>query len=371
MATPDPAHRYVRQQLLDGFGPEGQGRLAASHALVVGCGALGTVAAESLVRAGVGTLTIVDRDLVELSNLQRQTLFTEADAQRGVPKAEAARERLADVNSTIRVIAAIADFTHRNAERLAGVKAGDARDRAGVIVDATDNVETRLLMNDVAVAHAIPLVYAGAVGTEAMSMTILPKGGDWAGTAPTPCFRCVFPDPPPPGAMPTCDAVGVLGPVAGMVANLAAIESLKILLGRFDLISRSLLRFDPWKLERQRIDVAPLARGDDCPCCGQRRFEWLAGTRAAPAAVLCGRDAVQVGGAEKGSVDLKALGARLAPHGRFSVTPFSLRGELAAERSDATGAPLGLTVFADGRTIVAGTTRPDRARAIVAKYIGA
>lgn len=372
--------RYDRQVLLPGFGAGGQARLGSSHALIVGCGALGTVVAESLCRAGVGRLTVVDRDVVEVTNLQRQTLFTEADAHEGLPKAVAARARLGAVNAQVRVRSVVADFTAGNAEVLGGFGSGDGESfgRADVILDGTDNVETRLLLNDLAVKHAAAFIYAGAVGTEAMSMSVLPRGGAWGEGGSTPCLRCVFPEPPAPGSMPTCDTAGVLGPVVGMIANLQAVEALKVLLGRYDLVSRSLLRFDPWNLSRQRIEVGPLGGDGSCVCCGARRFEWLDGARGGGPVALCGRDAVQVTGPGGGRVDLGALAERLAAHGEFSATPFLTRGQLRDEARDAGRgeglgevSPITLTVFADGRAIVEGTARPERARAIYARYVGA
>jgi adenylyltransferase/sulfurtransferase len=370
--------RYHRQMLLPDVGEEGQRKLAASHALVVGCGALGTVIADALCRAGVGRLTIVDRDVVEVTNLQRQTLFDEADAAAGLPKAEAARRRLGAINSGVVVRAVVADFTPGCAEVIAGVgrKGGDGLGPVNVILDGTDNVETRMLLNDLAVKHGVPYVYAGAVGTEAMSMTVLPRGGARGEAGATPCLRCVFPEPPAPGSMPTCDTAGVLGPVVGMIANLQAIEALKVLLGCFDLVSRSLLRFDPWRLERQRVDVASLGADGACPCCGERSFEWLEGGRAQGPVALCGRDAVQVSAPANGRIDLVVLSERLGAFGEFTTTRFLTRGDLEGEARDERNGqpatrPIGLTVFADGRAIVEGTVRLDRARAIYAKYVGA
>ncbi len=354
--------RYHRQTLLAGVGTEGQDRLARAHALIVGCGALGCASADLLARAGVGTLTLVDRDLVEPTNLQRQCLFDERDAAERAPKAEAARRRLAAINSEIAVRAAVADFTHRNAAELAR--------GAGVILDGTDNFQTRYLLNDLAVKLGVPYCYAGVVGTRAMQMTVLPGRGA--------CLRCLFPEPPAPGASETCDTAGVLGPAVQIAAAFQAADAMKFLLGREDLVAPALLEFDLWNTERRKIDLSsfrdPVARRD-CPCCGRRDFAYLDGRLSAGTAALCGQDAVQIAA---GSVrpddgrpprtDLDALALRLRPHGSVEVTRFLLRATLEHERGER--GPLELTVFTDGRAIVRGTTRPDLARSVVSRYVG-
>lgn len=343
--------RYHRQTLLDGIGVAGQRRLLGSHAVVVGVGALGCVAADLLARAGVGRLTLIDRDVVELTNLQRQTLYTEADAREGTPKAVAAQNRLVAVNSSITIEAHVADFEHRNAERLIGAP--------DVIIDGTDNFETRYLINDLAVKLGVPYVYGGAVGTTGMGMVILP------GTSP--CLRCVFEEPPPPGSSPTCDTVGVLGPTAAITAAWQVGEAIKILTHNLDKVSTTLLEFDQWNNQRRRLDLSSMKR-DDCPCCGQRRFEFLSGERAGGAEHLCGQRAVQVSPTDGNqSLDLAALAERLGPHGEFTHSVFMVRGTL---REAVDGGPCELTVFADGRAIVKGTDRPDVARSIYAKYVG-
>ena len=345
--------RYHRQMLLPGVGEEGQRRLLASRALVVGCGALGTVIADLLARAGVGALTIVDRDVVEATNLQRQTLFDEADAAAGVPKAEAAARKLRAVNSGVRIEAVVADFGPRTAEKIARGRSGDM---PGVIVDGTDNFQTRYLLNDLAVARGVPYIYGGAVGTAGMSMTIVPGR--------TPCLRCVFPDLPAPGTTPTCDTAGVLGPVTATVAAHEAAEAIKALLGRHEALSRGLVRFDLWGGGWRRIDLGEATPG--CPCCGQREFPFLDGSIAARAAVLCGRDSVQVNPSPesvRSRLDLDALALRLAEHGSFESTRLLVRGTLREEG-------LELTVFPDARAIVKGTTEPGIAMAVYARYVG-
>jgi len=366
--------RYHRQVLLREVGESGQARLAASHAVIIGCGALGSVAAEMLTRAGVGTLTLIDRDVVEITNLQRQSLYDEDDARQGLPKAEAARRRLSSINSTVSIRAVVADVNWRTVEGLLGLGGASAAEGVppvAVILDGTDNFETRYLINDVAVKHGIPWVYTAAVGTSAMMLPVIPEG-----ERRTACLRCLFEEPPARGsaaASATCDTVGVLGPVPAAIANLQAVEAIKILLGRHDAVSRSLLSLDAWANELRRIDVSS-ARREECPCCGRREFDFLSGDRAQGTAVLCGRKSVQVfpddAGGRAAPLDLDAISARLAPHGELTRSEFLIRTSLRGERGDS-GAPLELTVFADGRAIIGGTERPDVARALYAKYVGA
>jgi len=348
--------RYQRQMLLEGFGAAGQRRLSGSQAVIVGCGALGCASADLLARAGVGRITIVDRDVVETSNLQRQCLFTEADASGGIPKAEAARRRLLKINSSIQVVGVVAEFEPRTGERIAGIGSGAPAD---VLIDGTDNFQTRYLLNDVAVKHSIAFVYGGAVGTRGMSMTILPGR--------SPCLRCVFETMPPPGSSPTCDTAGVLGPVAAIVGAYEACEAIKILLGRTDLCNPGILDFDPWHGQRRRIDLRGHRRGDECPACGRGRFEFLEGAGWSRATTLCGQDAVQVLPPRVGSVlDLDSLCRRLEPFGRFRADGFMLRGELNGQGDR----PYRVTVFRDGRAVIHGTDRPEQARSIYDKYIG-
>jgi adenylyltransferase/sulfurtransferase len=345
--------------LLQPVGQEGQRRLMASHAVVVGCGALGCGVADLLARAGVGTLTLIDRDLVELTNLQRQTLFDERDAAEGIPKAEAARRRLAAVNSQITINAVVADLNPANAESLLGLAAGTRAPT--VVLDGTDNFETRYLLNDAAVKHGVPYVYGGAVGMRGMQMSIIPGR--------TPCLRCLFEEPPPFGSSPTCDTVGVWGPLISMIAAREASDAMKIMLGQIEALSPMLADVETWSDQTRRMAVGEPRPG--CVCCGERKFEFLAGQRGTGAASLCGQDAVQVAAPAGHQLDLASLAASLAPHGAFkALGRFLVRGRLEHERGDE-GRPIELTVFADGRAIVRGTTRPETARSIYAKYIGA
>lgn len=348
--------------LLPGIGEPGQRRLRESRAVIVGCGALGCSIADLLARAGVGRLTIIDRDVVELTNLQRQTLFSQADAEEGVPKAEAARRRIAAVNPEVSVEAVVADVVPRNVERLVGLVGGGKGAAGAVVLDGTDNFETRYLINDLAVKHGLSYIYGGAVGTRGMAMAVLPGR--------TPCLRCVFDEPPAPGISETCDTAGVLGPVIAAVAAVQAAEAVKILSGNAAAVSPGVVEIDLWTGRLRRLDVGgPRA---ECSACGLRRFEYLNG-RGGDAVMLCGQGAVQVSPALAQGVDLEALAARLAVHGTFSrMGRFLVRGTLAPDGVGLSGAasPISITVFADGRAIIKGTDRPEVARSIYARYIG-
>ncbi len=354
--------RYHRQELLPGFGPDSAARLGAAHAMVIGCGALGTVAIELLARAGVGRISIIDRDVVELTNLQRQTLFDESDARAHRPKADAAARRLASINSSIAIEPLVEDFAGPAAERIVA-----AHPRPAVLLDCTDNFATRYLANDLAVKLSIPLCYGGAVGTRGMHMCILPGR--------TACLRCVFPEAPAPGDSPTCDTVGVLATVTSMVAAAQANAAIKILLGRADLLASELVSFDPWNNDHRRVRVAD-ARRADCPCCAHRRFEFLDAPHTG-ATVLCGRNSVQISPAGRAAAfDLAAIGERLARLGPCEradrLVRFRPSHQPAALVSVPSGTPDGfeITVFDDGRAVVGGTSDPVLARALFDRFIG-
>ena len=333
--------RYARQTRFAGIGEAGQEALSKSSAVVVGCGALGSVSAELLARAGVGRLTLIDRDFVELSNLQRQTLFDERDAAEGVPKAIAAQRRLRQVNSAIEVVGVVDDLRPRNAsELLAG---------ASVIVDATDNFETRYLINDFAVAHDVPWIYGAAVGSYGITMPVIPHV--------TACFRCVYPESPS-GAQPTCETAGVLNSVTSIVGSLQAGVALQILSGNRAAVRRKMITVDVWTGPLREFDQPE--RDADCPCCGLGEYAWLDGRHHAPVS-LCGRDAVQIH-AVAGKMDLAALRERLSRFGDVRANEFALRFMQA---------PHEITVFADGRAIVKGTTDPAIARSFYARWISA
>jgi adenylyltransferase/sulfurtransferase len=318
--------------------------LLSSTALVVGCGALGSVIANTLARAGVGRLRIVDRDFLELNNLQRQVLYDEADVAAGLPKAIAAQSRLSRINSQIRVEASVADVTAANIESLlAGVDC---------LVDGTDNFETRFLLNDAAVKLEIPWVYGGCLGAEGQSMTILPGS--------TPCLRCLMPDPPPPGSSPTCDSAGILATIIGVIASWEANEALKILSGNVEAISRTWLVMDLWESSVRQIKLDG-ARQSDCPCCGKREFPWLSAERGSQTAVLCGRNSVQLSFPERSGISLDEVANKLAGVGEVSRNKYLVRAQI--------GEFL-LTVFPDGRAVIGGTEEIAVARSVYAKYIG-
>ncbi|HUA86852.1 MAG TPA: ThiF family adenylyltransferase [Bryobacteraceae bacterium] len=331
--------RYSRQVRFAPFGEEGQRKIRAARVAVVGCGALGSVQAELLARAGVGSLRLIDRDFVEESNLQRQFLYAESDARDAVPKAAAAARRLREINSEVALEPVVADLTPSNA--------GELFENINLILDGTDNFETRYLINDAAVQSGMPWIYGAAVGSYGLKLAVIPGC--------TACFRCVYPDPPP-GAQPTCETAGVLSPVTAAIASLQAADALKILAGA-PLIAR-LTTIDVWSGEIRQLD-AP-ARDPDCPCCVRREFIHLDGSRRAPIS-LCGRNAVQIHERAR-PLDLEQLASRLATIAPVRANEFALRVTLDAYE---------LTVFPDGRAIIKGTTDVAVARSLYARYLGA
>lgn len=348
-----------------GIGDEGQQRLLDSTVLLLGCGALGSVVADLLSRAGVGHLVIVDRDVVEETNLQRQLLFDERDAAEGLPKAEAARRRIADINSDVRVTAIIDNIDHTNIARYAN--------GVDLLIDGLDNLETRYLANDLAVQQGLPYVYGGAVGSVGLVFPVLPHhAGDvpWRSAGnpdySTPCFRCLFADAPPPGTTATCDTTGVFGSLITIIAGFQVTEALKILTRNYDKLNRRLTHVDVWNNEIGQFDVAGTRDDIDCPCCKGGRFDYLDGTAGSAAAVLCGRDAVQLRPRQHAAdVDFPALAARLGQHATVTANEFLLRAQLTDGAT-----PYEITLFPNGRAIIKGTQAPDVARGIYSKYIG-
>ena len=330
--------RYSRQILFPGIGAAGQRRLLDAHVTIVGCGALGSFQAGALARAGVGRLRIVDRDYVELSNLQRQWLFDESDAEQALPKAIAAARALARINSTIDIEPVVADLEPANA---ADLFAG-----TDLILDGTDNFETRYLMNDYAVSEGLPWIYGAAVGSYGLAMAIVP--------GVTACLKCVYPEPPA-GAQPTCETAGVLGTVTAVIASLQASEAMRILCAGES--TGKLTRVDVWSGEIRQSRQP--ARDPDCAACARRDFVHLNDRRRAPVS-MCGRNAVQIHERSR-PVDLEELARRLEAVGLVRWNEFALRLE---------APPYQLTVFPDGRVIVKGTTDPGVARSVYAKYIG-
>ena len=335
--------RYSRQVLFEEIGAEGQARLMASKAVLVGCGALGTVQASLLVRAGIGTLRIVDRDFVEESNLQRQILFDEEDVRALLPKAVAAERKLRATNSLVRVEGVVDDLNAGTIGRLL--------DGFDLILDATDNFDARFLLNDYAVKSGRPWIYGACVGSYGLTFPILP--GDTA------CLRCVFESAPPPGLSPTCDTAGVLGPIVGIIASLQAAEALKILTGRLERVSRKMAVLDVWDGRQDLIDLPP--RDPDCACCARREFSYLEGALGSDTATLCGRNAVQIRRRDGLRLDLDEVARRLAPLGSIEKNRFLVRADIDSYR---------LTVFADGRAIVSGTPDPAVAKSIYSHYVG-
>ena len=357
--------RYHRQTLLPGFGERGQEQLLGSRALILGCGALGTVSANLLARAGVGHLVIADRDFIEPTNLQRQVLFDEPDVEQGIPKAEAARQKIARINSQVKVTALIEDVNHANIQELAR--------GCDVIVDGVDNFETRFLANDAAVKWGVPYVYAGAVGTVGMTMVILPHTVEgsrpWeqeGGGGATPCLRCIFEQAPPPGVNPTCETAGVLGPAVSVVASFQAGEVLKILTGNWAAVNRTMTSVDLWENAIHQFKIASAYDAGTCPCCKERSFEFLEGRFASGTTTLCGRNAVQLTqNLSNGTLDFDQIAQRLRAHGPVKANRFMVRAELRDNNN-----PYELTLFRDGRAIVKGTKEPSTARSIYAKYVG-
>lgn len=335
--------RYARQLVLAEIGPEGQEKLLEAKVAVVGCGALGTAISDSLARMGVGYIRIIDRDYVELNNLQRQVLFDEGDIAQDLSKAVAAARKLARVNSSITVEAEVADLNPDNIEGLLG--------GVELVIDGTDNFEARFLLNDYCFQHGIPWVYGGVIASQGMAMAFVPGR--------TPCFRCFLAELPTPGSTPTCDTAGVLPPVAHMVANLQVIEALKLLLGRDEELKGELLFFDGWSGRLEHLGVA--RREGRCPTCQLREYEFLEARAGSYLTSLCGRGAVQVNIRGRAEVSLAGLAERLAPLGEVRANEHMLRFSVNSYQ---------FTVFPDGRAIIKGVTEPALARTLYAKYIG-
>ncbi len=335
--------RYSRQARFSAIGAAGQAKLAAARIAVIGCGALGSAVVDLLARAGIGEIIIVDRDFVELSNLQRQVLFDEADAAAQLPKVVAAANAVARINSQIKVRPVIADVTPANVEEFVV--------GAQVVIDGTDNFETRYLVNDACVKHGIPWVYGGAIGAIGMVMAILP--------GETPCLRCVYPGGHSAGTLATCETMGVIGAIVTLVAAVQWTEAVKILVGDHKHLGHGLATFDLWTNDFLLGTGFP--RQADCPCCVQRRFDYLEARATSQTTSLCGRNAVQVSPGHPLRLDLAEIGRRLASAGEVFVSPYLVR--LAVDGHE-------ITVFADGRAIVKGTSDLGLARSLYARYVG-
>jgi molybdopterin/thiamine biosynthesis adenylyltransferase len=335
--------RYSRQILFAGIGPEGQRRLRNSRVVIIGCGALGSAQAEGFARAGVGNLRLVDRDFVEFSNLQRQTMFTEADAAERLPKTVACANHIREINSDVEVEAEVVDVRHSNIEQL--IQGCD------LVLDGTDNFATRYLINDACVKNSVSWIYGAAVGSYGVSMTIRP--------GLTPCLRCIFPEPPPAAGAPTCDTAGVIMPIISVVSAMQITEALKILTGDLESLHNSLMQIDVWRNEWRSISVGKPSA--DCLTCGLRGFEFLNADGNESAAVLCGRHAVQISPAQNSTIDLAALTQKLRAVGEVRANDYLVRFNTGDYE---------LTVFRDARSIISGTDDIAIARSLYARYIG-
>jgi molybdopterin/thiamine biosynthesis adenylyltransferase len=332
--------RYSRQVLFRGIGAEGQRKLSAARVAIVGCGATGSTLASLVARAGVGTISIIDRDYVEPSNLQRQSLFDEADAAESLPKAIAATRKIAAFNSQITVEPHVADLIPANV----GVLLGEAQ----LILDGTDNFETRYLINDFAVKNSLPWIYTAAVGSYGVTLNVLP--------GETACLACIF-SSPPEGTFETCETAGILNSAVGLAASIAATEAIKMLVGADQWIRRTLLSFDVWRNERAEVAADKPRTG--CRTCGEHEFPHLAG-EGRPHITLCGRNSVQIHERHR-PVDLAQMSERLKPHGAVRCNDFVLKFWIE---------PYEMTLFPDGRAIIKGTTDKTVARSLYARYVG-
>ncbi len=348
-AQQDPQqNRYSRQARFPHIGEQGQQKIGASTVLLIGCGALGSVIADSLVRAGVGTLRLVDRDFLELSNLQRQTLFDEDDVAGGLPKSIAAANRLAKINSNVKIEPLVMDVDSGNIASLV--------EGVDLILDGSDNFEVRFLINDASVKWNIPWIYGGCLGADGQAMVVLP--------GETACLNCLMIDGPPvPGTTPTCDSFGILAPIINVIGSFQVMEALKILSGNGEAINRTLNVFEMWTNDFRQLDISALRTSVDCPTCSQQQFKWLSGDCESQSAVLCGRNAVQISPQKSAAaaVSLDDLAKRLQRAGRVEVNKFLLRFFVDE---------FTLTVFPDGRAIISGTDELATAKKIYAQYIG-
>jgi sulfur carrier protein ThiS adenylyltransferase len=337
-------NRYSRQELFSPIGKDGQGRISNKHVLIIGAGALGSGCAEALVRAGIGQLTIVDRDYVEWSNLQRQQLYSEDDAKNRIPKVIAAKNRLIAINSSVAIEAIIADASV--------VELEDWAKKVDLIIDATDNFETRMILNDVSQKYSVPWIYGACVGSYGISYTIVPEK--------TPCLSCLVETVPLGGL--TCDTAGIISPAVNMVVSHQISEALKILVGDLDSLRNKLVSFDLWKNQYSAIQVDKLKK-EDCPSCGnERTYPYLSFENQTKTAVLCGRDSVQLRPSIPTIRDLEALEKVFAKQGgTVQRNPYLLSYKVEPHR---------LVVFKDGRVLVHGTKDISKAKALYHRYLG-
>ena len=345
MVTPD---RYHRQRLVDGIGDEGQDEICKSTIAVVGVGALGCMSASILARAGFGHLILIDRDIVEKTNLQRQILFTENDAETQQPKAIASTTQLTKINSEIKITPFVEDLNSKNVEWLLN--------GVDVIVDGLDNFKSRYLLNDYAVKTKTPYMFAGVIAGRGNVMTIIP--------GETPCLRCLFPHPPPPSSQDTCDIAGVLAPAIGIAASCQCMDVIKYVTGNKNKISRTLLTFDLWNSESCRVETGK--RSSDCSCCSNLIFEFLNKSAVEPIS-LCGRLAVLLPAVD--NFDIEKAAHNLQEHGNFESTENMVKGDFHEEKSE-DGSSIKIICFNDGRSIIHGTDDIKRAKSIFERYVG-
>ncbi len=335
--------RYSRQALFPEIGKAGQKKLLNSRVLIVGCGALGASHAEMLARAGVGRLRIVDRDFVEFTNLQRQTLFKESDAAERLPKAVAAKTRIAEINSGIEVEAIVADVNHSNVESLL--------EGCDFVIDGTDNFQVRFLLNDACVKNSKTWIYGAAVSSYGTTMTIIP--------GETPCLRCIFEEMPDAGSSPTCDTAGVIMPIIASISAIQVAEAIKILVGDFDSLHRSIVQVDVWQNDWRKIKLA--APNPNCKTCGHRNFEFLDAESPEFSAVLCGRNAVQIAPPKPAELDLPAFAASLSHVPDVKQNEYLVRF---------TTGRYEVTLFRDARAIIKGTDDISVARTLYSRFVG-
>jgi len=335
--------RYSRQTRFAPIGEEGQKRLASSRVLLIGLGALGTVVADQIVRAGIGFVRMVDRDFVELSNLQRQSLFDETDIESNLPKAAAAEAKLRRINSSVQIEAKVDDVNPANIE--------DYVADVDLVLDALDNFETRFVVNDACAKHKKPWIYTAAVGSYGLVMPVIP------GT--TPCLRCLLGNLPAPGTSPTCETAGVIAPITHIIASMQVAEALKFLTGHLEASEVRLTAYDVWSHRYQRIDIGRESMAT-CPVCAQGTFEYLNGNPLRTI-TLCGRNAVQLIPGVKGDLDFAELSKQIGAFGPVQFNDFLLR---------CTSPPYEVTLFKDGRAIVKGTDEPGLARSVYSRMVG-
>ncbi|HVJ48787.1 ThiF family adenylyltransferase [Desulfitobacterium sp.] len=337
----DIAERYSRQVLFSGIGKEGQKRLAEARVAVIGVGALGTVIANNLCRAGVGLLRLIDRDFVEISNLQRQTLFTEADVSEHIPKAVAAVEHLKKINSEITLEPVVKDVNPSNVEQLIG--------DVDLVLDGTDNFEIRLLINDACVKLGIPWIYGGAIGSYGITMNIIP--------GETPCLRCLLKEIPAPGTQPTCSTAGVLNMITGIIGNYETVEAVKFLVKSPDL-RKDVLFVDIWDNVSEFMTIP---KNKDCKACGQGEYEFLNNNVGSYTTSLCGSDSIQIVPQTRSEINFQVMHDKLLQLGEVSYNRFLLRFSYM---------DINITLFPDGRAIIKGVTDPNVAKSVYSEYIG-